>query len=353
VTAAAHRRVIRVHAPGGYDRLSLESEPMPEPGPGEVRVATRGVGVNYADCAVRWGVYKSARELVGWPIVPGFEFAGEVDAVGPGVPEHQPGDPVFGVRLFGSYASHVVAPAHQVFPQPEGWSAPEAAAFPVAFLTAYYALFQCVRIRRDATVLVHSAAGGVGTALLQLARIQGWRVVGVVGGDHKAETARRFGADEVIVRSREDLWAAARKHAPGGYDAILDASGPATLSQSYEHLAPTGKLVVYGFHTMLPRSSKHGRGRINWARVAWERIRLPRLSPFHMTSENRTVAGFNLSFVGDRADLLEDSMGALLPWINRGEIQPPHVTPYLFADVSKAHRAIESAQTTGKLVLIP
>lgn len=359
------RTLIRVHSPGGYEHLVTETEPLPEPEPGEVRVENRAVGVNYADCAVRWGVYKSARELVGWPIVPGFEFAGQVDALGPGgeaigpggeaagASSHGVGDPVMGVRLFGGYASHVTAPVAQVFPKPGAWSFEEAAAFPVAFLTAYYALFQCVRIREGGTLLVHSAAGGVGTALLQLARIRGWRAVGVVGRPHKADTAREFGASEVIVRSEEDLWEAAHRYAPNGYDAVLNASGPETLARSYDALAPTGKLVVYGFHTMLPRSNRRGRGRMNWLKATRGWFRMPRISPLHMTSENRTVAGFNLSFLGSRQDLLDEAMGQLLPWIEEGRIQPPSVTTYPLSEAGEAHRAIESAMTTGKLVLVP
>jgi NADPH:quinone reductase-like Zn-dependent oxidoreductase len=371
----ANRTVVRVHSPGGYERLELETEPLLEPGPGEVRVRTRAVGVNYADCAVRWGVYRSARELVGWPIVPGFEFAGEVDAAEPetrstpsaggdepgrdGAAEWTPprrprvGDRVFGVRLFGGYASHVTAPAAQVFPLPKGWTDEQAAAFPVAFLTAYHGLFQCVRIREGGTILVHSAAGGVGTALLQLARIRGWRAIGVVGRRHKEAVAREFGAAEVIVREEEDLWAAAHRHAPGGYDAVLDASGPETLAHSFEALAPTGKLVVYGFHTMLPRSSHRGRGRMSWTRAALGWLRTPRFSPLRMTADNRTVAGFNLSFLGDRQDLLDEAMADLLPWIAEGRIQPPATTTYPLDRVGEAHRALESAMTTGKLVLVP
>jgi NADPH:quinone reductase-like Zn-dependent oxidoreductase len=376
MTTGETARSIVIHRPGGYDRLELERHVPATPGPGEVRVRAEAVGVNYADCAVRWGVYKSARELVGYPMTPGFEFAGVVDAVGPDVPQPasrnvhagpsgaddrsgpqsptwvpRVGDRVFGVRLFGAYSSHPVAPAYQVFPIPSGWSASQAAAFPVAFLTAYYALFQCVRIPREATILVHSAAGGVGTALLQLARVQGWRVVGVVGSNHKVGTAREFGADEVIVRSEEDMWGSARRYAPEGYDAILDASGPETLKRSYEHLAPTGKLVVYGFHTMLPRSTPSGGGRINWWKVFRGWMKMPRINPLHMTSLNRTVAGFNLSFLGDRRDILEESMGAMIPWIDAGRIAPPQVTEYAFEDAASAHRAIESARTTGKLVL--
>ena len=113
---------IVVRRPGGFSRLELQSLPDPTPGPGEVRVAVRAAGVNYADCVVRMGLYKSAREFVGWPITPGFEFAGIVDAVGEGVTDLPIGSRVFGVTRFGGYDSHIVADPEYLFPLPEAWS---------------------------------------------------------------------------------------------------------------------------------------------------------------------------------------------------------------------------------------
>jgi NADPH:quinone reductase-like Zn-dependent oxidoreductase len=340
-----------VHGPGGYDRLRLESGPDPRPQPGQILVATRAVGVNYADCCVRWGVYRSARERVGWPITPGFEFAGTVVESVDSASSWVAGDLVFGVTLFGGYSSHVVVPEQQLFPLPEGWSFEEAAGFPAVFLTAYHALFQNFRITSDMSMLIHSAAGGVGTALLQLAKIAGCRTVGVVGAPHKVEVARRFGADEVIDKSRNDLWREASRLAPDGYDAVLDANGPATLRESYKHLAPTGKLVVYGFHTMLPRSTEGGSGRLNPLLIARNWMRVPRFNPLKMTGDNRSVIAFNLSFLPHRGDLLVEAMGDLLTWVREGRIRPPAVTRYPLDRVADAHRDLESGGTTGKLVL--
>ncbi|MEM7039570.1 MAG: alcohol dehydrogenase catalytic domain-containing protein, partial [Bacteroidota bacterium] len=104
-----------IHKPGGYTRLQVEEHPDPKPGKGEVLVEVKAAGVNYADCAVRWGLYESAKKFVGWPITPGFEFAGVVEAVGDDAGEWKAGDEVFGVSFFGAYASKLVVPAHQVF----------------------------------------------------------------------------------------------------------------------------------------------------------------------------------------------------------------------------------------------
>jgi NADPH:quinone reductase-like Zn-dependent oxidoreductase len=325
----------------------VEEHPTPEPGPGEVLVAVAAVGVNYADCMVRMGLYQSAKEYVGWPICPGFEAAGRVAAVGAGVTDLAVGERVFGVTRFGAYASHLVVPRHQLFPVPPRVSLEQAAAFPTIFLTAYYALFLLAHPRRGDTVLVHSAAGGVGGALVQLAKVAGCRVVGVVGGPHKVAVARGFGADEVIDKSSDELWPEARRHAPEGYDHVFDANGVATLRQSYRHLATPGKLVIYGFHTMLRR----GHDRPSWSKLLLDWLRTPRFNPLSMVNRNRSVMGFNLSYLFAETELLAEVMSELLGWLEGGEIEPPPLERYPFSEVAEAHRAIESGRTVGKLVL--
>jgi len=293
-------QAIVIDKPGGYERLVLRSLPSPPLPPGHVRVAVEACGVNYADCIVRMGLYSSAKAYVGWPITPGFEVAGTVAELGDGVDDLALGQPVLAVSRFGGYASELVVPRHQVFRRPRGWSADEAAALPAVGLTAWYALFQLCTLERGAKILVHSAAGGVGSVLVQLGRHVGCEVVGVVGSPHKVEPARALGAHLVIDRSSEDLWARARAFAPAGYQAIFDANGVATLRQSWRHIAPTGRLVVYGFASMLPRAGQ----RRSLVRLAWHWLRTPRFDPFEMTTKNRSAMGFNLSYLFDHTERL-------------------------------------------------
>ncbi|TQF11839.1 zinc-binding dehydrogenase, partial [Myxococcus llanfairpwllgwyngyllgogerychwyrndrobwllllantysiliogogogochensis] len=154
-------RKVVIPKAGGYGQLRLENLNQLSPGPGEVVVATEAIGVNYADCVIRMGLYASAKEYVGWPITPGFEFAGTVQSVGAGVEDLAPGARVFGVTRFGGYATHVAVPRHQVFALPSKLTMEQAAGFPAVFLTAYYALFELAHPRPGTNVLVHSAAGGV------------------------------------------------------------------------------------------------------------------------------------------------------------------------------------------------
>ena len=340
-------RKVVIHRPGGYGQLKIEEHPDPVPQRGEVLIGIVTSGVNFADALVRQGLYASAKVYVGWPITPGFEFAGDILAVGAGVTGWTAGERVFGISRFGAYATHLCVPATQIFPIPSGFSDAEAGAFPAVFLTAYHALFQHVRLRPGMHALVHSAAGGVGTALLQLAKVAGLHTTAVVGATHKVEVALQFGADVVIDKSREDLWPRAEQVCPHGFDLVLDGNGPSTLKQSYAHLAPVGKLVTYGFHSMF---SKRG-GFPNYPRLIWQLLKLPCFSPRKLVSHNRSIIAFNVSYLVDRIDLVREAMDDLLAWVESNRIRAPQVQEFDFERVADAQRALESGTTTGKLVL--
>ena len=340
---------IVIERPGGYHRLQIMEFPAPVPQDHEVLIEISAAGVNFADVFIRLGLYKSAKEFVGWPITPGFEFSGKVIQCGRDVSDLAEGTPVFGLSLFGAYSSHLCVPRQQVFliGEDSKFSADQWAAFPAVFLTAYHGLFQNIVVRPGMKILVHSAAGGVGGALLQLGKIAGCYMVGVVGASHKVATALEYGADIVIDKSKNNLWDKAEAACPLGFDVVFDANGPATLKQSYRHLAPSGKLVTYGFHSML---SKRG-GFANYFKLAYEYFRIPRWSPLSMTNENKSLIAFNLSYLFHRMDLLNESMQDLLRWVEEGKIQPPALQRFSFEKVAEAHRALESGTTVGKLIL--
>jgi NADPH:quinone reductase-like Zn-dependent oxidoreductase len=340
---------IVIERPGGHHRLELKEFSTPKPEAGEVLVEVAAAGVNFADIFIRLGLYRSAREFVGWPITPGFEFSGKIAACGPDVSEFAEGTPVVGLTLFGAYASHLCVPAHQVFVIPEGskFTREQWAAFPAVFLTAYHGLFQNIVLRAGMKILVHSAAGGVGGALLQLGKLAGCHMTGVVGSSHKVYPALALGADCVIDKSKEDLWTNAGEICPDGFDVVFDANGPATLKQSYRHLAASGKLVAYGFHSMLSTR----RGIPNYFKLIYEFLRVPRFNPLTMTQDNKSLIAFNLSYLFHRKDLLEAAMGELVAWVEEGKIQAPALIQYPCEKVADAHRALESGQTVGKLIL--
>lgn len=342
-------RKIVIHSPGDYRVLKREEHPDLIPKEDEVLIDVKAAGVNYADIIIRWGLYESAKKFVGWPITPGFEFSGVVKSVGLNVTGFHPGDKVLGVNLFHSYASQVVVKPAFLFPLPEAMSFEEGAAFPAVMLTAYHALLQNVVVRSGMTALIHSAAGGVGSSLVQLCRIKEIRTIGVIGSSHKRQMLEALGCDVIIDKSTEDLWKKVKEHAPEGVDLAFDANGVETMKESYNHLASCGKLLVYGAHSMFPKSG----GKVNWPKLVKDFLRSPRFNPLDMTSQNKSLITFNLSFLFGKEELFQEAMRDLLQWHSQGLIRIPAIKSFKLEDVGLAHKELESGRTVGKLVLIP
>ena len=334
------KRVL-VRCPGGHEALEIIEEADPVPGPGQVRVRVRAAGINYADTIVREGWYEAAKGQ--YPITPGFEFAGDVDVSN--APLFKPGDRVLGFTRFGGYSSIQITEPGRLRPLHEGWDYCDGAGVPAVHFTAYHALFQVAKVKAGETVLIHSAAGGVGTALLQQAKILGLRTVAVVGSEKKADVAKKFGADFTVTRG-QDLWKEIDAAAPGGFDAIFDANGITTPRPGFQRLKLGGRLVIYGFAEMFPRGGRPSRLSLarNWLRV-------PRFSPLEMTATNRAVLGFNVVFLTDKAELAKEGFDAIESWMRDGKIRKSPVTAFPVEQVADAHRALETGDTAGKLVL--
>lgn len=290
---------------------------------------------------------------MGYPIVPGFDFSGTVLAAGPQSTVRK-GERVCGVTFFGAYSQRLVVPHSQLRPTPARLSPSDAAALSSVAGTALHALalagfWPRPPLTRNRAVLVHSAAGGVGGMLVQMARLLGCEpVVAVVGAPHKVAACVESGAHVVIDKSAEELWAAARRAAPDGYAAIFDANGVATLAQSYAHLARTGALVVYGFHTNLPNSSLLNP--LRWAAMALALFRLPRFDPLDLVLNSRSVHGFNLSFFAGEAKLLDAYIEQIHSWVNEGKLAPARCAHFAMREAPLAHDLIQSGQSVGKIV---
>jgi len=293
------------------------------------------------------GLYRSAIEFVGWPITPGFEVSGVVSEVGEGVTKFSIGQKVVAITLFGGYTTHLAVPEDQVFPMIEGLDFAQAAAIPTVFLTAYYALFNLAYPRKNDRILVHSAAGGVGSTLVQLAKVAGCHVLGVVGAPHKVDYVKSLGAEVVVDKTAQNIWQEAKTFSPQGFDVILDANGAETLRQDYAHLASGGRLVVYGFHSMFSK----GLGKPNWIKLLWDYLRTPRFNPLNMTNDNHSVLAFNLSYLMEKKEILLEDMTVITKWLKEGNVVLPLVRTYPLEKVAEAQRDLESGQTVGKLIL--
>jgi NADPH:quinone reductase-like Zn-dependent oxidoreductase len=189
----------------------------------------------------------------------------------------------------------------------------------------------------------------VGSSLVQLCRIKGIRTIGVIGSPHKRATLESLGCDYIIEKSSENIWKKVEEISPEGVDLVFDANGVETMKESYRHLAPCGKLMVYGAHSMFPKKG----GKVNWPKLAKDFLRTPRFNPLNMTSENKSLITFNLSFLFGRQDLFREAMNDLLSWYAEGRLSIPSVKSYPLSKVGDAHKDLESGMTVGKLVLIP
>ena len=322
--------------------LRMREVPDPEPGPGEVRVRVRAAGLNFADVMARQGLYPDAPPL---PAVMGYEVAGEIDRLGPGVTGPEAGERVIALTRFGGHGELVVVPASRAVPLPEGWSFAEGAALPVAYLTAHHALVRIAATRPGETVLLHAAAGGVGLAVVQLAGLIGARLLGLAS-PAKHPVLRELGVEP--LDSRDPRWPeAVRRAAPGGVDVVLDSVGGASYRRSYRLLAPGGRLVCLGVAVLAT-----GRGRAIF-HAAWQLARFPWFWAIRLMNDNRAVAGVNLGKLWDVEGLLRPQLDRLLEHARAGRIRPRVDRTFPLSEGAAAHQRLQSRRSVGKVVLLP
>lgn len=229
------------------DVLELAELPRPRPGPGQLLVKVLAAAANFPDALMLSGTYQVRPPL---PFTPGVELCGEVIEAGEGVTARQPGERVIGgaVLPHGGFAEYALMDAGAVFPAPAALDDAEAAPFQVTYQTGWFGLHRRARLQAGETLLVHAAAGGVGSAAVQLGKAAGARVIGVVGGPDKAQVARDLGTDIVIDRHSEDFVAVVKEATGGrGADVVYDPVGGEAFRRSTKCIAFEGRIVVVGF----------------------------------------------------------------------------------------------------------
>jgi alcohol dehydrogenase len=347
------RAVWRIKRPGSLDRLERQAESLPDPGPGEVRVAVKAVGLNFADVFACLGLYSATPPGA---FIPGLEVAGIVEALGPAragsdsAGTIRPGEPVYGLTRFGGYATAVNLDLRYLRPVPQAWSFAEAAAFPVQALTAWYGLIELGSVQAGEAVLVQSAAGGVGLNALAILAGIGARVIATVGRPAKRDFLvgqRGVPADHIIVRDRRHFGAqldrALATLGSEDFDLVFDAVAGPFFRPAYRRLRPEGRYVVYGASDFMPT-----RSRLGYLPLAWRYVRRPRLDPLRMIQENRSVMAFNLIWLWERADRLPRAFGEIERLIQA----PPLVgRRFPFAEAPAALRHLQSGESIGKVVL--
>ncbi|WP_344490342.1 NADPH:quinone oxidoreductase family protein [Glycomyces endophyticus] len=305
------------------DVMSVAEVPVPAPGPGEVLVRTRAVAVNFPDVLLARGQYQERPPL---PFTPGIELCGEVAAVGEGVDSTAVGRRVVATSI-GVMAEYAVVPAWSVHDAPDSMDDAAAAALLIAYQTAWFGLHRRASLQHGETLLVHAAAGGVGTAACQLGAAAGATVVGVVGSEAKAPVAEAAGAARVLLRG--DDWIGAVK-ADGGADVVFDPVGGKAFAGSTKAVNFEGRIVVVGFAS----------GEI------------PPVRPDHALVKNYSVLGLHWAlYQRRRPDLVTEAHAAVTRLADEGAIRPVVAATVPFAEAAQAVQRLADGTTTGRLVV--
>ncbi|HET7204151.1 MAG TPA: quinone oxidoreductase [Steroidobacteraceae bacterium] len=320
---------IRVHQYGGPEVMLWESFESRAPGPGEALVRHTAIGLNFVDVYERTGLYPGTL-----PSGLGHEAAGVVEAVGPRVRDVKVGQRVaYASNVPGAYAQEAVVPADRLVPIPDDVSDRLAAAALLKGMTAQVLLRRTYRVAKGTVVVVHAAAGGVGSILVQWARHLGAQVIGVVGSEAKADAVRAVGCRDVLVAGRDDLPARVRALAGGqGAHVVYDSVGKDTFFASLDCLRPLGLMVTYG----------NASGPV----PPMAPLELARRGSLYLT---RPVL---FTYVGRRADLLR-SAKELFEVVGRGVVRIEIGQTYALRDVQHAHRDLQERRTVGSTVLLP
>lgn len=334
---------------GGYDVLQVQELPDPPVGPGEVRIAVKAAGINFADTMARVGLYPDAPKT---PCVLGYEVAGEIESVGEGVSEHKPGDRVVAGTRFGGHAELVTVPEAQALPLPDRLSFEQGAAFPVNYGTAYAALVVMGSLRQGDRVLIHAAAGGVGISAAQIARNAGAEIFGTASPS-KHEAIRAQGVDHPIDYRNKDFEAETMRITDGeGVDLAIDALGPASFRKDYRLLRPGGRLVMYG----LSEGSKEGKRDIPAmlkSLMSMPTATMPWWKSLAVMNENKGVFGLNMLKWWEREGSLDRLTEPLMADLEAGRLDPVVAEAFPFEQAGEAHRFIAERRNVGKVVLFP
>lgn len=324
---------------GSLANLTMTEETLSSPADHEVMVEVKAVGLNFADIFAIAGLYSATPK---GSFIPGLEFSGVVKEVGKSVTQFSPGDRIMGVTKFGGYASHINQDARYLIPLPADWDFAEGAAYLVQVLTAYYSLLPLGALEEGMTVLIHSAAGGVGILANRIAKKLGAFTIGTIGSPHKIDLLNKEGYDRYIVRGNDFAQQLSDTLGDRELNLILECIGGKILTAGFNQLAPMGRIVVYG-------SAQYGfpGNRPNYLKIMRLYLTRPRLDVQNMTDKNKSVLAFNLIHLYEKVPVMHKILGE----VQALDIEKPLVGHrFPFEKLSEAVSLFQKGQTVGKVV---
>ena len=327
---------------GGPEKLQLRESSDPRPGGTEIRIRVKASGVNFADILARQGLYPDSPKI---PCVVGYEVSGTVDDVGSGVDWSWVGRNVFTLTRFGGYSDVLVVPEKQVFAKPASLSHEQAAAIPVNYLTAWQLLVVMGSLKREESVLIHNAGGGVGLAAIDIARHIGATIYGTASSGKHAFLIQRGLHEAIDYRTKDWAVELDRLTNGKGVELIIDPLGGTHWKKSYRALRSTGRLGMFGV-SVATTSKLFGPFRLLPVGLG-----MPFFHPLALMSANKSVFGVNLGHVWHEAEMIAGWMGILLKGFADGWVRPHVDKSFSLAQAGEAHTYMEERKNIGKVVL--
>ncbi len=337
-------KAIAITGFGTTDVLQIRDMPKPAPGPDEVLIKVSYFGINFADILARVGLYPDAPKV---PFVPGYEVSGVVEEIGSDVSHISRGAPVIAFTPFGGYAEYVVAPAKAVVSLPNVSFLKEGAALPVVYATAYYSLIHMVNIRPGDRVLIQAAAGGVGLAAVQLAKMAGAEIFGTVGSVAKMDYLKKIGVQHPINYQAEDLGKRIMKLTQNeGVDIILDSLGGDFIPKGMKMLRAGGRFISIGVSSMTPEKKR------NLVKVVWQVIRFPKLNTMKLLSDSKAFIGVNMKAISEqKPQLLAELLKRVLALWSEKKLTPIIDKVFPFDKIADAHQYVQGRKNIGKVLV--
>jgi len=334
------RSVYRIDSSGSLKNLKLLTETLSQPAPDEVTVEVKAIGLNFADVFAIQGLYSATPK---GSFIPGLEYSGIIINKGKDVTEFEPGDKIMGVIRFGAYATHLNINKNYVTPLPSNWSFEEGASFIVHSLTAYYSLVILGNIQTDSTVLINSAAGGVGIYANRIAKKFNAFTIGTVGNSNKTDLLIKEGYDKVIVRNSNFSQQLKESINNRNLDLVLESIGGKIFSQCFKQVSAGGRVIVYGAAHFSTGSFSP-----NYLKVIGKYLLRPKIDPLKLSDSNKSVMGFNLIYLWNKAEILKKYLSEIQ---NLSLAKPLIGERFNFSNLIDAIRKFQSRQTVGKVVI--